>query len=218
MLPLDFTNPKYLESLEYLHKYFSELKRQSNLNPDFDKIKEETKKRINYFDQVRMATERLDDILRKRDKTIYERLLQDTEQYSFTETFWAQIYSSLLIYNLLIQYMNIEILFLTMLKGTKNHKIEIEGTEPLGPLLTKIFALDVKHLLPEKKVRTILDHKLRNALAHGWYRVENYQFIYFEESLMSESKIMDFNEIMERIVNLKRFGQALFAIVFAGRW
>jgi hypothetical protein len=122
-----------------------------------------------------------------------------------------QIYGSLLQYSILISYANIENLFLLMLQNTKvgSNNI-IKGNDPLGSLLTKIFELDIKKILNEDMIRKTLDTKFRNSLAHGWLRIENRKTMY-SENFDSKPKIMEYEELFERILKLKIFGLALLS-------
>ena len=224
MTPFDLGNQgkkDYDQYFKMLHGFFYELKKEKKINPNFSLVKSETDKRILYFDEVRKATDKLDWILRDQNGQRFEKFLDDVKEHEFSQTHFMQIYGSLLINNILIFYFNIENLFLTMLKGTKygNDKNEqVDGDEPLGKLLTKIFKIDTYKKLDEDLIRKIIDIKFRNALAHGWYRIENHQLTYFEESLESTPKIMDEIEMLGRLIHLKIFGMALSNIVLSGDW
>lgn len=211
----------YNEYFEMLHKFFFYLKKEQKLNPNFLLVKEETDKRIFYFDAGRKAAEKLDWILFDQNRERFEQFLDDVKKYNLTKTDIMQIWGSLLIHNILIFYSNIETLLLTVLKGAKygnKQNEKIIGDEPLGILLPKIFKLNKNKVLNENVMKNIIDIKFRNALAHGWYRIENHQLVYFEESLESEPKIMDEIEIIGRIIQLQIFGMALSDIVLAGEW
>jgi len=211
----------YDEFFKMLHGFFHNIKKEGKINPNFEKTKEEINKRIFYFDEIRKVTDKLDWILFDRKGERINEFLTDVKKHDFSKNHFMQIYSTFLIFNMLIFYSNAEGLFLTMLKGAKygnNKEDQISGTEPLGKLLLKIFKLDTKHKLNEEIIRNILDHKIRNALAHGWFRIEKNQLVYFEESLESVPIIMDEVELLGRIIHLKHFGMALSHIVLSGDW
>jgi len=211
----------YNEYFEMLHKFFFHLKKEQKLNSNFLLVKKETDKRIFYFDAVRKATDKLDLILFDENRKRFQQFLDDVKTYNLTQFDFMQIWGSLLIYKILIFYSNIETLLLTMLKGVKygdKQNEKIIGNEPLGILLPKIFKLNKNKTLNEDMMRNIIDIKFRNALAHGWYRIEDHQLIYFEESLESEPKVMDEIEIVGRVIQLNIFGMALSHIVLEGDW
>jgi len=211
----------YNKYFEMLHKFFFYLKKEQKLNPNFLSVKKETDKRIFYFDAVRKATEKLDWILFDQNRERFDQFLDDVKKYNLTKTDIMQIWGSLLINNILIFYSNIETLLLTVLKGAKygnKQNEKIIGDEPLGILLPKIFKLNKNKVLNEDVIKNIIDIQFRNALAHGWYRIENHQLVYFEKSLESEPKVMDEIEIIGRIIQLQIFGMALSHIVLAGEW
>ncbi len=212
---------EYNEYFEMLHKFFFCLKKEQKLNSNFLLVKEETDKRIFYFDVGRKAIDKLDLVLFDENRKRFEQFLDDVKKYNLTKSDFMQIWGSLLIYKILIFYSNIETLLLTMLKGVKygdKQNEKIIGNESLGILLPKIFKLNKNKVLNEDIMRNIIDIKFRNALAHGWYRIENHQLVYFEESLESEPKVMDEIEIVGRVFQLNIFGMALSNIVLAGDW
>ena len=224
MFPFDLGSQgqkDYDQYMEFLNKFFYNLKKENNLNPNIENIREETSKRISYFDELRKATDKLDWILFAENSKVYEKFLEVIKPFGVTRIHFMQIYGSLLLFNMLVFYSNIETLFLTMLKGSR-YGIKkddlVKGDETLSPLLRKIFLLDKKTALPEETIRRTLDTKLRNSLAHGWYRIEKHQLVYFEESLESEPKTMDEIEMIARIIHLRNFGIALTHTVLAGNW
>jgi hypothetical protein len=206
----------YNEYFDMLFKFFHNLEKTSNLNPNISKTKIETDKRIFYSDQLRLLVNKLDYIVRTPD--IFDSFLNDTKKHDFNKITFLQIYGSLFLYSILINYTNIENLFLTMLQNTKMNVANIvKGTEPLGPLLKKIFQLDTNHVLNESDIRQTLDTSFRNSLAHGWLRIENREIIYSKEFDSPPLKL-DYAELFERMIKLDIFGMALYHVIFGKKW
>jgi hypothetical protein len=207
---------EYDEYFAMLHKFFNNLEKANNLNLNLTELKPENDKRIFYSDQLRLLINKLTEIVRT-PKSL-ELFLIDTKNHNFNEITIMQIYGSLLQYSVLISYANIENLFLIMLQNTKVGCDDIvKGTDPLGPLLKKVFELDTKKRLNEDMIRKTLDTKFRNSLAHGWLRIENRKTMY-SENFDSKPKIMEYEELFERILKLKIFGLALYHVVYGKEW
>lgn len=199
-----------------LFRLFNKLKKQRKLNPNYKTTRKETEEIIHYFDWCRDSLNAIDYILNGK-MGVFDNFKKDVKKYGITEKKFIGIYSSLLMYGFLLMYANIENMMLVMLKGAKyglNKSQIIRGTEPLGPLLDKIDKLVPKNNLP----KDILDVKFRNALAHGWYKIVNNKFTYFEDSSLTKPITLELGELFLKHRKLNLLGVALGELVLAADW
>lgn len=104
---------------------------------------------------------------------IWPKFVKDMKKYKLTEPNLLNIYITLTVHQMLDLYELLKKLILSILERKKHKSVRISGKETLGGILDKINVI-----MPGNKFDGCIDKKLRNALGHGWYWIENDKFYY----------------------------------------
>ena len=200
------------------HKIFKNLKDGGKLNPDRKAVIEKTHEMIRYFDFCRIAVEVCQHIGNANNGRLYEEFKKDVKKYGIGEREFKGIYSSVLMYNFLVMFSNVENMLLDMIKGVdyeRNGKTEtVTDRATLGTIVAAIKYQCPDCNLPED----VVDVKFRNALAHTWYKIEDEKLLYYENSSLTEPIEMDMAQLHLRFNKLNVLGNALGELVLAADW
>lgn len=203
---------EFEDHFAFFDKMFRTLKKEGKINPDYTNFRNESELLIAYTDHCRESFQKLDNVI--RDVKQFQVFLKDVTNYGIDEKVFMMTYTSYLMYLILMSYANIENMLLTILKGarygTKKDDF-VNGSETLAQLLNKIEKIYPKEQLPYE----VIDTKFRNALAHGWYFINNEQIIYFEDAMLKKKKILTVAQLLRKHIRLNILGMAVTHLVLA---